>query len=202
MKSYPTILGPNKAPRKPCIAFYKYDGSNLRWEWSKKRGWYKFGTRRHLFDHTDPDFGCAIPLFLEQLAPELDAVFKDQYRYVKNVVVFTEFFGPGSFAGQHVEGAPKELRLIDVNIYKQGIMGPREFLKSFGHLPFTAEVVYEGNLNAQFIEDIWNSRYDVDEGVVCKGGKGHKLWMRKVKTEAYKKKLKEFHGERWEEFWE
>ena len=76
MKSYRSIDGPSKAPQKPCIAFYKYDGSNLRFEWSKKRNWYKFGTRRRLFDESDDKYGQAIPMFLERLAPGLEKVFK------------------------------------------------------------------------------------------------------------------------------
>lgn len=55
MEQYPSILGSAKAPLgKPCIAQYKYDGSNLRFEWNPKRGFHKYGTRRHLFDQTDP----------------------------------------------------------------------------------------------------------------------------------------------------
>jgi hypothetical protein len=38
MQQYPSIDGSGKAPLGvPCIAFYKYDGSNLRWEWSPKQ---------------------------------------------------------------------------------------------------------------------------------------------------------------------
>lgn len=55
MQQYPSILGSSKAPLgEPCIAFVKYDGSNLRWEWSPKRGWNKYGTRTQLFNETTP----------------------------------------------------------------------------------------------------------------------------------------------------
>ncbi len=41
MLAYPEIPGPAKAPLgRPCIAFAKYDGSNLRFEWTPKRGWH------------------------------------------------------------------------------------------------------------------------------------------------------------------
>jgi hypothetical protein len=54
MEQYPSIEGSSKAPLgKPCIAFYKYDGSNLRWEWNPKKGWFKFGTRHELFDQSN-----------------------------------------------------------------------------------------------------------------------------------------------------
>ena len=48
MEQYPHIEGSTKAPiGEPCIAFYKYDGSNLRFEWSPKKGWHKFGTEKN-----------------------------------------------------------------------------------------------------------------------------------------------------------
>jgi len=202
MKTYPTILGPSKAPKKPCIAFYKYDGSNLRWEWQRKRGWHKFGTRRRLFDHTDEQFKDAIPLFFETQADQILAVVKKKYRDAQKVIVFTEYVGPNSFAGQHEPGDEMKLVLFDVNIHTKGLVGPREFLKNFGRLENVAEVVYEGNLNEQFIDDIRHSRYPVNEGVVCKGGSGHNLWMRKIKTLKYYKRLKESFGEKWKEYWE
>lgn len=64
MKDYPSIPGSSKAPQLPCIAFKKYDGSNIRAEWSKKRGWYKFGTRTQLIDKTDLVFGVVPDLRL------------------------------------------------------------------------------------------------------------------------------------------
>jgi hypothetical protein len=33
-----------------CIAFEKYDGTNLHWVWEIELGWYAFGTRRRRFD--------------------------------------------------------------------------------------------------------------------------------------------------------
>ena len=199
--------GSSKAPRKPCIAFVKYDGSNLRWEWSVKNGWHKFGTRKRLFDETDEEFGEAIPLFYRDYAEQIEEAlhhrkFQKAYRG-RTITIFTEFFGPNSFAGQHVAEDPKELRLFDLNVYKKGLLGPREFLDFFGHLDFSAEVVYEGNLNDSFILDVREGRYPGEEGVVAKGGSGHKLWMAKIKRLSYLKKLKEFFaGDAWKEFWE
>jgi hypothetical protein len=50
MYRYPEIDGPSKAPHEHCLAFDKLDGSNMRFEWSPKRGWYKFGSRGQLID--------------------------------------------------------------------------------------------------------------------------------------------------------
>lgn len=205
MKLYPSIQGAKHAPRLPCIAFDKLDGSNLRFEWTKKNGFFKFGTRHRLFDHTDTEFGKAIPIFMQKYAEPLAKVFKDEKRFrnAQNMTVYAEFVGPHSFAGQHLPDDPMDVVLFDVNQHKYGFLGPRDFLKFFGHL-HVPKVIYEGNLNEQFIADIRAGKYPVTfEGVVCKGGAGGTdLWLAKIKTEAYLEKLKAVFHERWMEFWE
>jgi len=199
MKQYPHIEGAAKAPiGKPCIAFYKYDGSNLRWEWSPKQGWHKFGTRNELFNATNPLFGQAIPIFMSTMADEIVRRCKKVERGVQRINVFTEFFGPSSFAGQHVEAEPKELRLFDVVLFKRGIMPPKQFVDTFGDLPYAAQVIYRGNLNKQFIEDVRMGLYPVNEGVVAKGDD----FMVKIKTYAYLKKLNEVYGTAYRDYWE
>lgn len=198
MKEYPSILGPADAPNSPCIAFYKYDGSNLRFEWHRKRGWSKFGTRTRLFDETDPDFGMAIAIFMEKYAQQLEHILRSEkeFRGCQEAIAYCEFYGPHSFAGQHnadilgvASNEPKELKLFDVNIHKKGLVGPRDFINIFSKLDI-AEVIYEGNFNRQFIDDVKQGKYPVKEGVIAKGGRGHTLWMRKVKTLAYLDELK------------
>jgi hypothetical protein len=138
---------------------------------------------------------------------------------VQEVICFGEFFGPFSFGGQHdpqhpalllggCEGVngPKDVVLFDVNVHKKGLMSPRDFVNTFAHLPI-AEVIYEGNLNASFIQDVREGRYPVVEGVVCKGlnpsGKPpHNLWMTKIKTLSYKAEcIKRFDAD-WEKYWD
>jgi hypothetical protein len=172
----------------PCIAFNKLDGSNLRFEWTKKRGWYKFGTRHRLFDQSDPEYGNSIEMFLRKYGDSIPKVLKDEkdYRGIQECVVFCEFFGEHSFAGIDVPGEPKDVVLFDVNPHKKGIVAPRQFIKHFGHLHIPS-VVYEGNFNQQFIQDVREGKYPVQEGVVAKGNKPggrppHNLWMAKVKT--------------------
>lgn len=201
MKQYPHIVGSSKAPREHCMAFYKYDGSNVRFEWSKKRGWYKFGTRTQLIDETVEIFGQAIPVFKNTLAEGIEKVLRDEYRDIQEAVAFGEFFGSNSFAGVHLKEDPKEVVLFDVSLYKKGFLGPRDFHRNFGHLK-SADLIYEGNLNDQFVNDVRNGKYPVREGVVCKGGSGHGLWMCKIKTLKYKEELtKRFQGD-WQKFWE
>lgn len=189
MKEYWSIPGPKKSPKGwPCIAFFKHDGSNLRFEWSKKRGWYKFGTRRRLFDETDPEYGRAIPIFLEKFGDQIPRILKKEkeYRSVDQCIVWCEFEGEHSFAGFHDFTDDFDLILLDVNPYKKGIVPPRQFIKHFGSLN-VPEVVYEGNFNQRFILDVREGKYPVKEGVVVKGIKPgghpqHGLWMAKVKT--------------------
>ena len=69
IKHYPKINGicGDYIPwGEECICFNKLDGSNLRFEFSFKGGWYKFGTRNRLFDKSDKDYGQAIDLFTKK----------------------------------------------------------------------------------------------------------------------------------------
>jgi hypothetical protein len=202
MKQYPEIAGSAKAPLgKPCIAFYKYDGSNLRWEWSKKQGWHKFGTRSQLFNATDPLFGQAIPIFMSGLGDRIVERVRNAERETQRIIAYTEFFGPGSFAGRHELAEPKQLKLIDVELYKKGIMPPRWFMETFAGMPETAEVIYIGNMNQQFIDNVRRGAFPMLwEGVVAKGTT--ETWMAKIKTDAYFKKLNEVYGTEYRRYWE
>lgn len=214
MKTYWSIEGPSQAPRQPCYAFVKYDGSNVRAEWSRKRGWYKFGTRKCMIDATDVIFGRACTIFKEKYGDSLAQVFQKEklFRGVDNVVVFCEFFGSKSFAGMHFPDDTRwDVVLFDVSPHKKGMLGPKDFIDHFGHLP-VAELVYDGNLNEPLIESVrketldCESKYEikteVPEGVVCKGGRGRDLWMCKIKTERYKEELKRRYQADWERYWE
>jgi len=201
MLAYPEIPGPAKAPLgRPCIAFCKYDGSNLRFEWGPKQGWHKFGTRTQLFDTGTPVYGPAIPFFLEHIGPFVESQIRRQRRYrdIGRIVAFAEWFGPNSFAGKHTEGDPMDLELFDVSLYKRGFMPPREFVDAFWGLSHVARVVYEGNLNQSFIDNVRKGVYPVWEGVVAKGDG----WMVKIKTEAYLRKLREVFGGGWQQYGE
>src|SRR5271168_2151278 len=154
MLAYPSIEGSSKAPLgKPCMAFYKYDGSNLRFEWQPKQGWFKYGTRTQLFSASSPTFGPAIPLFQDTMGAEIVRRVRDQHRGMQRIIAFAEWFGPNSFAGIHTDLASvMELRLLDVSLYKKGFMAPREFWKMFRNMSQCAELIYDGNLNQTFID--------------------------------------------------
>ena len=138
------------------------------------------------------------------MAGEVEKVFREhsKYREFHSLKIFTEFFGPNSFAGLHKEDDPKELRLFDVWAEPFGMIGPERFLSDFGHLR-AARVVYQGKLTGKFAEDVRQGKYGIAEGVVCKGGfGGADIWMVKIKTYAYMERLKRAFADRWEEYWE
>ncbi len=213
MLYYPKIPGSRDAPLRRCVAFEKYDGTNLHWDWDREFGWHSFGTRRDEFDLSDAGVSRfaathdhlreCVGVFLSTLAEGLEKVFSDQeaYREPGGFRAFTEFFGPNSFAGLHKVEDPKRLVLFDVLAEPGGIFGPEKFVADFGHLP-TARVVYRGKFTGKFAEDVRTGKYGVAEGVVCKGGSGTDLWMAKIKTYAYLEKLKRAFGEKWEDYWE
>ena len=190
MKQYPSIPGWKKFPLGTrVIAFDKIDGSNIRCEWSKKRGWYKFGTRTQMLDETNPVFGKAIPLFLDKYGDKLIKICVDEFRVSERVVAFCEFYGPNSFAGNHVETDEKNVILLDVDIFKKGFVPPRQFIKLFDslHIP---KIIHDGNFNKEFIEQVRNNEFGLTEGVVSKATESVKIPITKVKTLDWLKRLK------------
>jgi hypothetical protein len=87
-----------------------------------------------------------------------------------------------------------------VNLHKKGILSPKHFVDDFGHLR-SAELIYEGPFSQEFINKVWEGYFPVTEGVIAKGGESHSLWMRKVKTAAYKEQLKKLFQGEWEKYW-
>ena len=186
------------------IAFNKLDGSNLRVEWSRKTGFNKFGTRTRLFDKNDPHFGSAIEIFMNTYSEKLLKVFTDnkEYKNRDQYTLFMEYLGPNSFAGLHKSEDPKEVILFDVWMYKHGLITPKQFIKDFGHLKIP-KVIYRGKLTGGFADDVRNGKYNVSEGVVCKGvERNDQVWMVKIKTHSYLKKLQEVYKDNWKDFWE
>ena len=214
MKEYasiPVVAHNDEVLGKSCIAFKKEDGSNLRFLFNSKTGWSKFGTRHRLFDKSDLEYGEAIPLFLNKYASDIENTIKKEkeFRSIRELICYCEFFGPHSFAGRHdpkllgvPENKPYDLVLFDVNLHKKGLLEPRNFLNIFGNLDI-AKVIFEGILDESFIQDVKDNKYPVVEGVVCKGCEGkapHGIWMRKIKTDAYRAKLKSIFSIDWEKY--
>ena len=197
MLQYPSIESwrNTKHVDEQCIAFYKYDGSNLRWEYSPKRGWYKYGTRTQLFNAQTPLYNQAIQLYNDTIGPLVVEQVKQVYGpKTERITAFTEFYGPSSFAGSHDFDEAKILKLFDVSVYKRGFIPPKQFVQLFSTSEYSAAVIYEGSLSMQFIDNVRNGAYPVTEGVICKGDG----WSTKVKTRAYLERLKQVNSTAWE----
>lgn len=180
-------------------AFDKLDGSNMRFEWSRKRGWYKFGTRRTMIDESNEQFGDAIPLFLDKYGEGLERIFKDdkKYRNINSFVVFAEYFGENSFAGNHDPKDEKDIVIFDISQYKKGWIHPKDFINDFSHLDIP-NLIYDGIFDEDFVEQIKNDT-NLIEGVICKGSKKTKgddiVYMFKLKTNKWLTRLKNEFGE-------
>jgi hypothetical protein len=191
MKSYPSI---SKDVRHGIYiyAFDKLDGSNIRAEWSAKKGFHKFGSRTQLIDSSHSPLGESIELIKHKYTDALSEIFLKQKW--QDVLCFFEFYGENSFAGIHLNEA-HTVTLLDVNPYKQGILEPSSFIKYFGHLDIP-KVLYEGMVCSTLFDQVKNSSLPgmTLEGVVCKGANDKKTKMPvmfKIKSQAWLDKLKE-----------
>lgn len=202
MKQYPHIEYWNQCKYGSTVwGFDKLDGTNIRAEWSKKRGFYKFGTRKQMIDENHPQFGEAVKLFLEKYNEGLSKIFTDnkEYKNIKSFVTFAEYYGEKSFAGYH-EDDEKDITLFDISMYQKGWVKPKDFIDNFNHLGIP-RLIYQGNFNRSLIRDVKEGVYDVEEGIIVKGlrkTKGDELvWMTKIKTDKWLKKLKHKLGEKY-----
>lgn len=218
MKEYPSIPAAGHLLARsaedylgrPFIAFDKLDGSNVRAEWDRKRGWHQFGSRRRLLAESQPLLGQAIQLILDGYGDGLAKVIADDRApgRPREATAYFEFFGPHSFAGQHdpevlgvSSNEPLRVVLIDVNVHRRGFVSAEQFIEEFGHLGIP-RVVHRGELSAEFIADVRAGHFGTPEGVILKGGEGHQRWMAKVKTTAYLQRLKDFFQADWQKYWE
>jgi hypothetical protein len=192
MKSYPSIQAGYKTELDDVYVFEKLDGSNFRAEWNK-HGWYKFGTRTQLLSPTDPTFGPAIPLFHEKLSEPLTKIAKDSKW--ESVVVFGEYFGPSSFAGQHIIGESMDIKIFDISPYKQGMLTPQQFIECTKNIEdLCAGFIGIRNWDKNLIEQVKNGSIGVFEGVVGKKLVKREVLMLKAKSNAWIEKVKSLYS--------
>lgn len=180
---------------RPYYLFDKLDGSNLRAEWSPKQGFYKFGSRTQLLTPDQAPLYPFVGHFMERLAPELDKRFRA--KKFERAVVFNEWHGPNSGFGSHHDPVEAmEATIIDIDVYKKGIMVPEAFLDFTEGLP-TPKLLYSGRLDVSMFHAVRERTMDgiTFEGVVGKGEFSQKEGgpiMFKIKTNDWLNKLKEF----------
>lgn len=192
MKQYPSIEG---SPIKGATfyAFDKLDGSNIRAEWSPKKGFWKFGSRTQLIDETHFLGKHSIPLIKADEA-RYDKIFRSMK--LEEATCFFEFYGDESFAGVHKEDDNFQIDLIDVSVFKRGMLPPSDFVKKFcGNVP-TAMLLYVGNITDTFIRQVRERTLPgmTFEGVVCKGPplkKNYPPYMFKLKSNEWIEKVKQ-----------
>jgi hypothetical protein len=203
MIEYPHIMPSSKAPREACVAFDKLDGSNIRVKYTNKKGFHLFGSRTQMFDKGHPFLGDAVDIFYQKYEDKLVDLIEQNFPNEREVIAFLEFFGPNSFAGFHVKEDPKDLVLFDILVGHKNrkFLMPQQFVDLTASVGAqTPRIIYTGNLSDQFIQDVRDGKYDVVEGVVCKGvlkTGAHRggMWMAKVKTRTYLDRLKGKFGE-------
>lgn len=196
MKHFPEMQS-TVMPDLEVYVFEKLDGSNIRAEWSPKRGFYKFGTRKRIFGEDDPMFGEAVSLIKEK-EKQLGEAFK-QLRF-ESAVAYFEFLGQSSFAGFHFK-EPHKVVLIDVEGFKQGFIPPSQFMSIFPDIVETAKFLFYGKITEAIEAQIRAGNFPgaTFEGVVCKASP-QKKWtlplMFKIKNQAWIDAVKAKHGAR------
>lgn len=205
MKTYPSIPKGRSVgfPDKPYI-FDKLDGSNLRFEWSAKRGFYKFGTRGQLFDLSHPIFGKAILVLMSHIATPMIALARSEGW--TSMVVFCEYLGKNSFAGLHDPEDEMSLVVIDVAVDKKGFLSPQEFISKVAPVVSTPKFLGRANWTEGFrslvatgelptIGGVWL----LNEGVVAKLKVKNRMLMAKWKTASWLERLKQARPELYSE---
>lgn len=196
VKSYPS-LPYGTSCSVPVVAFDKLDGSNVRAEWNRKKGWFKFGTRNRLVDETDPVFGKVPTAIVNKYGDPLARALADSG--YERAMCFFEFWGPASFAGMHDPKEEQTVTLFDVAPFQRGILMPEDFLEKFGHLDHP-KVLWFGEPDEDFVFQVRESRLKdmTFEGVVCKSvsnGKTKMPIMFKQKSKAWLDKLGAYCGD-------
>ena len=193
MITYPSI--PRKGIDVPYYLFDKIDGSNIRAEFSLKKGFHRFGTRQRLLSDDSGPFLNQSKTLIEAYDEKIRAIFKEQ-RWEQGVLFF-EFFGEHSFAGSHVEGDAFQVSLIDIHLHKKGFLPPKEFLTIFDNQIPTPTFLGISKLTKPLIEQIRKRELKGIhfEGVVGKAQAKNDILRCKVKTQDWLDKLKHYCGD-------
>jgi hypothetical protein len=193
MKSYHKLYYYNDdVIGKKCWAFDKLDGQNMRFEGTLKRGFYKFGSRNQMISEKDPDFGVGVNLFMEKYNDEILKILSTKIKDKGlKFTAFAELVGPNSFCGKHHPDDKLDLILFDIWIFKSGWIHPINLIDDFGHLGIP-NLIYNGELNSDLINNIQENKFNLTEGVIAKGDD----FMVKIKTKEWLSKVKLKLGER------
>jgi hypothetical protein len=170
--------------------FDKLDGRHVRAFWSKKRGWERFGTREMMFDASEPEYGPSVALFHATLAEPLAKIATD-HRW-RELVVFVEYWGPGSLAGLDMSKPGMRVDLLDADADDRGLMTPKDYLRTFEGVP-QARYLGRQNWTRGFSQRVLSGEFEgpTFEGVVGKSGAGSDRIMSKAKTAAWRQAVRD-----------
>lgn len=197
MKQYPSI--PHLSMIDATTTFYvfdKIDGSNIRAEWSKKKGFHKFGSRKVLLS-AESNLALAKTLIEEQ-TDEISKVLTSLR--IQDAILFFEYYGDNSFAGFHEEGNAdnKRVYLLDVDVYKQGFLHPKDFVSSFQNI-LTPTLLAHQPLTEELLRSVRQSTLEgmTREGIVAKAFAGRQKphTMAKYKSQEWLDSVKIKYGE-------
>jgi hypothetical protein len=140
------------------------------------------------------------------LEDNLTPILTHQFKNDKEIIIFGEYIGDNSFAGMHVN-EPKKIILFDIMVcnVQRKFLRPQDFIKLMGDKFEIPKVVYRGNLNEEFIQDVRNNKFGLNEGVICKGTEptgnaAGGIWQCKIKTNDYFDRLKEKFDQNWTKY--
>jgi hypothetical protein len=198
MKSYSSI---SKKSRHGvfCYVFAKQDGSLMRVEWDHKKGFHRWGRRNGLLDDSNPILKRAPEIFEElKMGEEIEICLKKQK--LNAATLYFEFWGPSSFAGNHNPDEKQTLTLFDVDIKNKGLATPDVFLKMFGELKFSQQLLYSGNWTKDLEKSVIDGTLEDMplEGVVAKAKPdkpNQPVIMWKCKSKAWLDRLKHQCGD-------
>lgn len=198
---YPKIPESSKKLHGKCHVFNKYDGTNLHWIWNNQNDWHLFGTRRTQFSFDEegiaefqsnhPQIGNAPNIFNQTLRNKLTVFLREHKTFSSHsIILFTEFHGPDSFAGDHKIGDNHELTIIDVMVNGR-LLEPTVFHEIFQQFG-SAQLIFQGKYSGQLAEDIRKGKYSLNEGAVVKSVVDSGVFMTKIKTINYLERLEKY----------
>lgn len=199
MKTYPSISTSVDFSLTYCI-FDKLDGSNLRAEWTPKRGFYKFGSRTQLLTPDQAPLWPAqerLVALEKRLRPSLEKLRTER------AVCFFEWAGPNSFAGSHPDALDQmDLFLLDVDVFKKGRLAPETTLALANESGVSAPaLLHRGKIDAEFLQAVRLGQLPgvtfegiIGKSVNCLSQEGGPA-MFKHKSQAWLDKLRQFCGD-------
>lgn len=198
MKSYPSISTQVDFSQSYWV-FDKLDGSNIRAEWTPKRGFYKFGSRTQLLT---PDQVALWPA-VERIASLGDRLGPALSRLkTERVVCFFEWHGPNSFAGSHTDPLDAmDVALLDVSVYKRGFMAPADVLDLAAQCAITTPtLLHQGRVDQDLLDKVRAGTlpgvsYEGIIGKVAQKKASDMPVMFKHKSQQWLRRLKEICGD-------